>query len=55
MVVCRWHSALANVDELNEAATVMHRGDGKGVVSSLWPGDASIIAGERISIVENHK
>jgi hypothetical protein len=55
MVVCRWHSALANVDELNEAATDMHRGDGRDAALSSWPGGASIIAGERISTVENHK
>jgi hypothetical protein len=37
-----------DVDELNETATVMQRVDGKGATSSLWLGDARIIAGELV-------
>jgi hypothetical protein len=37
-----------DADELNETATVMQRVDGEGDTSSLWLGDARIIAGELV-------
>ena len=37
-----------DADELNETATVTQRVDGKGAPSSLWLGDARIIAGELV-------
>jgi hypothetical protein len=37
-----------DADELNETATVMQGVDGEGATSSLWLGDARIIAGELV-------
>ena len=37
-----------DADELNETAPVMQRVDGEGATSSLWLGDARIIAGELV-------
>ena len=48
MVVCCWHSALVDADELDETATVMQRVDGEVATSSLWLGDERIIAGELV-------
>ena len=36
------------MDELNETAAVMQRVDGEVATSSLWLGDARIIAGELV-------
>ena len=51
MVVCSWQSALVDADELNETAAVVQRVDSEVATSSLWLGDARIIAGELV--IEN--